>query len=230
MSVRNILDGTIPVGGGSGWQEEVQTEQLTVGTTGMLCTGPLTCASTATIDKVKAITSVETPSLSATENITTPTLAATGRIKTEVLRAISKITSTGVIEALSGVTTTSLTATSSVTTPAITLGETPVLTQTVSDSNQNILVAYTDDDTGTLTAQVHSVVSNINIQQHVLTCQLGLSSLSKAIKQDIIPTGLDYSHNEKIKSHNATAALINGTDLLLGMVHIYVESNQLMAR
>ena len=42
MSVRNILDGTIKIeggGGGSGVPEEVQTEKLTVGTTGMLCTG-----------------------------------------------------------------------------------------------------------------------------------------------------------------------------------------------
>ena len=67
MSVRNILDGTIKIGGGGGSvQEEVHTEKLTVGTTGMVCTGPITCASTATIDKVKAATSVETPTVTAT--------------------------------------------------------------------------------------------------------------------------------------------------------------------
>ena len=202
MSVRNILDGTIPVGGGiGGVQEEVQTEKLTVGSTGMLCTGPITCASTATIDKLKAVTSVETPTLAATGTIKggsveAATVSATGWIKTEVLKAVSKIISTSLIEALSGVTTTNLTATGSITTPALTLGETPVLTQTVSDSNQSISVTYNDGSTGTLTAQVHSKVSNINNEQHVLTCQLGLSSLSKAIKQLIIPTGLDFTEGK----------------------------------
>ena len=65
MSVRNILDGTIPVGGsiGPGLLEEVQTESLTVCPPGMLCTGPMTCANTATIDKVNVITGITTPSL-----------------------------------------------------------------------------------------------------------------------------------------------------------------------
>ena len=65
MSVRNILDGTIPVGGsiGPGILDEVKTNSLTVDTSGMLCTGPLTCASTATVDKVNIITGITTPSL-----------------------------------------------------------------------------------------------------------------------------------------------------------------------
>ena len=65
MSVRNILDGTIPVGGsiGPGILEEVKTNSLTVGPPGMLCTGPLTCASTATVDKVNAVTGVTTPAI-----------------------------------------------------------------------------------------------------------------------------------------------------------------------
>ena len=239
MSVRNILDGTIKIGGGEGGWQEVQTEQLTVGTTGMLCTGPITCANTATIDKLKAITSVETPSLTATgkitartytgDNVEVGTVSATGWVKTEVLRAVSKITSTGPIEALSGVSTTSLTATSSVTTPALTLGETPVLTPTMINENQTIAVTYSDGSTGTLTAQVHSKVCNINAEQHLLTCQFELKSLSKALKQVIIPTGLDFT-GRQTDSHNTTAALINKTDLLLGLVHIYVESSQLMAK
>ena len=121
-------------------------------------------------------------------------------------------------------------ATSSFVTPSLMLGSTIVLTPTVTDSNQSIAVTYSDDSTGTLTGQVHSVVCNINDAQHVLTCQTTLSSLSKSIKQMVIPTGLDFSKSAKTKSHNATAALINGTDLLLGMVHIYVEDNQLMAK
>ena len=65
MSVRNILDGTIPVGGGlgPGILEEVKTNSLTVCPPGMLCTGPMTCANTATIDKVNVITGITTPSL-----------------------------------------------------------------------------------------------------------------------------------------------------------------------
>ena len=123
-----------------------------------------------------------------------------------------------------------LIATSSFVTPSLMLGTKKVLTPTVSDSNQNLKVIYSDGSEGTLTALVHSLVCNINDAQHVLTCQLKLSSLSNPIKQTIIPTGLDFSHSEKTKSHNTIAALINETELLLGMVHIYVEDNQLMAK
>ena len=65
MSVRNILDGTIPVGGsiGPGILDEVKTNSLTVGSPGMLCTGPMTCASTATIDTVNAVTSINTKAI-----------------------------------------------------------------------------------------------------------------------------------------------------------------------
>ena len=70
---------------------------------------------------------------------------------------------------------------------------------------------------------------NINSQQQLLTCQVDLSSLTKAIKQMIIPTGLDFT-GKRTNTTCATAALIDETDLLLGMVHIYVENNQLMAK
>ena len=70
---------------------------------------------------------------------------------------------------------------------------------------------------------------NINDEQHVLTCQTTLKSLSKAIKQMIIPTGLDFTGKQTV-SHSVTAAMINGTDMLMGMVHIYVEDNQQMVR
>ena len=94
---------------------------------------------------------------------------------------------------------------------------------------EKVAVIYSDGSTGTPETTVTSKVSNINSEQHVLTCQTTLKSLSKAIKQVIIPTGLDFT-GRHTESHNTTAALINGTDLLLGMVHIYVENSQLMAR
>ena len=64
---------------------------------------------------------------------------------------------------------------------------------------------------------------------HALSCQLELKPLTKAIKQMIIPTGLDFTGKNNV-SHNTTAALINNTDLLLGLVHIYVQESQLMAK
>ena len=65
MSVRNILDGTIPVGGGlgPGLLEDLQTNKLSVGKEGMICVGPMACADTATIDKVNAVTGVTTKAL-----------------------------------------------------------------------------------------------------------------------------------------------------------------------
>ena len=103
-------------------------------------------------------------------------------------------------------------ATSSFVTPSLTLGVTRVLTPTVSDSNQSILVTYSDDEIGEISAQVHGKVCNINDIQHILSCQTTLKSLSKAIKHVIIPTGLDFT-GRQTDSTNATAATINGTDL-----------------
>ena len=88
MSVRNILDGTIPVGGGigPGILDEVKTNSLTVGTSGMLCTGPMTCASTATVDKVNAITGITTPSLNIEgTKVASPSLTLGGTQNDQVL-------------------------------------------------------------------------------------------------------------------------------------------------
>ena len=86
-----------------------------------------------------------------------------------------------------------LTATECITTPALTLGETQVLKQIDADNNQKIVVIYSDDSKATVATTVHSKVCNINDVMHVLSCQLELSSLSKAIKQIIIPTGQDFT-------------------------------------
>ena len=110
----------------------------------------------------------------------------------------------------------SITSRGNITTPALTLGETPVLTPTDSDSNQYIAITYGERDEETLSVLVHSKVCNFNNEMHMLTCQTTLTSLTKAIKQVIIPTGLDFTGRQTV-SHNTTVALINGTDLLLGM-------------
>ena len=225
MSVKNILDGSIQIGaGGLTPESEVQVASVT--------------ATAISSQVINASTSIGTPSVTATSvsagtytgnNIEVGTVSAKGWVKTEVIKA-TQITTSGPIEALSGVSTTNLSATGSITTPALTLGETPVLTQTVSDSNQYIAITYGERDEEVLTAQVHSKVCNINSVQHVLTCQLELKSLSKAIKQMIIPTGLDFSDRTNTKSYNTTVAMINETDLLLGLVHIFARSNVLYAK
>ena len=115
-------------------------------------------------------------------------------------------------------------------TPLITLGETIVLVPTILRENQYIAVTYGERDEEVLSAEVYSKVCNLNAEQHVLTCQTSLGSLTKAIKQMIIPTGLDFSERNNTDSTHATVAEINGTDLLLGMVHVYVEDSQLMAK
>ena len=195
MSVKNILDGTIPVGG-------VIPEDLSVNT------------------------------LTATDEISTQYLAVGSMARFFNGMRIGgtlKVENSQVDETLGTIETPSLTATESIKAPALTLGETIVLTQTVSDNNQSIAVTYRERDEETLTAQVHSKVCNFNNEQHVLTCQTSLSSLSKAIKQMIIPTGLDFTGRSTV-STNTTAALINNTGLLLGFVRIYMESNQLMVK
>ena len=64
---------------------------------------------------------------------------------------------------------------------------------------------------------------------HALSCQLELKPLTKAIKQMVIPTGLDFTGKNNV-FHNTTVALIDGLEYLLGIVHIYVQNNQLMAK
>ena len=112
----------------------------------------------------------------------------------------------------------------------IRLAGTEVLYPTVINNKESIAVTYSDGSTGTIEAFVHSKVCHINAEQHLLTCQLEFKTLTKALKQVIIPTGLDFSHSDKTDSHNTTAVLVNKTDLLLGLVHIYVESNYLYVK
>ena len=58
----------------------------------------------------------------------------------------------------------------------------------------------------------------------MLTCRLTLSSLSKAIKEMIIPIQFNFTGRQS-KTTGATVAVINNSDLLLGLVYIYVENN-----
>ena len=270
MSVRNILDGTIPMAGGLTPESEISVKNV-YSAQGFMTPGDVNVGGNISVIKefvgqaiktgnlsiaspnegegfptVLSYNNITTPALTATEKITTPSLAVKGNIDLggtgELLNANSveggffsanqiKLSDCVEVTGENGyIQTADFIATSSFVTPSLMLGVTKVLTPTVSDNNQNIAVTYSDGDTGTLTTQVHSKVCNINKEQHVLTCQLGLSSLSKAIKQLIIPTGLDFSHSENTKSYNTTVALINNTDMLLGMIHIYVESSQLMAK
>ena len=139
------------------------------------------------------------------------------------------------VNASDSVTTDNLTAEDTITTKnltvtgGITLAGTQILTQTDADLLRPLTVIFSDGSEGTLTATVHSKVCNINDEQHLLTCQLDLKGLTKSIKEMIIPTGLDFT-GRQTKSTSATVAEINGTDLLLGLVHIYVENGFLMAK
>ena len=109
------------------------------------------------------------------------------------------------------------------------LAGTEVLTPTRVEENQSIAVTYSDGSEGTLSNTVITEITNFNSQQHMLTCQTQITSTTKSFKQLIIPTGLDFT-GRQTDSHNATAALVNGTKLILGLVHIYVEDNQLMVK
>ena len=115
------------------------------------------------------------------------------------------------LTATDSITTNNLTATGDITSKNITVTQglivdnTFVLAQREADNNKNIAITYSDGSEGTLTALVHSKVCNLNSLQHVLTCQTSLSSLSKAIKQVVIPTGLDFT-GRQTESHNETAA------------------------
>ena len=172
MSVRNILDGTIPVGGVMPDNSEVKTltaDFVNVGPEGSRCT------------------------------LSGGDIVAQG-ISTSCLEA-----------------------------DVIRLSDTEVLYPTKVEDKQSIAVTYSDGETATLSNTVISETTNLNSHQHVLTCQTQITSTSKPIKQLIIPTGLDFT-GRKTLSTGTTAALVNKTDLLLGLVHIYVESNQLMAK
>ena len=137
------------------------------------------------------------------------------------------------LTATDSITTNNLTATGKITTKNITvtqglfIDDIFVLSQNAENVNKNIAVTYSDGSEDTLAAEVRSRVCNINAEQHVLTCRLTLSSLSKAIKEMIIPIQFNFTGRQS-KTTGATVAEINGTDLL--MVHIYVENNILMAK
>ena len=126
------------------------------------------------------------------------------------------------VNAIDSVTTDNLTVEDTATTKnltvtgGITMGDVQVLTQTYADILRPLTITYSDDSTGTLTAIVHTKVCNINNEQHLLTCQLELKGLSKAITEMVIPTCLVFS-GRSTDSHNATAALVNGSRLLLGL-------------
>ena len=67
-----------------------------------------------------------------------------------------------------------------------------VLTPTDPDLIRPLTITYSDGSEGTLTATVHTKECHINAEQHLLTCQLELKSVSKAMTEIIIPTGLDH--------------------------------------
>ena len=64
----------------------------------------------------------------------------------------------------------------------------------------------------------------------MLTCQLAISNLTYPIKELIIPTGFSFTGSTQPQSTGTTVAVANEKDLVLGLVHIYTESNQLMAK
>ena len=66
-------------------------------------------------------------------------------------------------------------------------------------------------------------MSNINDEQHLLTCQVELKGLSKAITEMIIPTGLDFSEKSNTNSTNTTAVLENG---FLMVKVVFSETNE----
>ena len=83
MSVRNILDGTITIGGGLTSESEIDIKELSsriinageIKTYKASIAGPTQEAGIPTVLEYNNIT---TPSITATESITTPVLAATG--------------------------------------------------------------------------------------------------------------------------------------------------------
>ena len=152
-----------------------------------------------------------------------------GEITSDKVSAVTAMTS-AVFVATQDIESPTVTATEKITTPTLTLGETPVLTPTALEKDQYIAVTYGERDEETLTAKVYTKECSINADQHLLTCQTALGSLTKPIKQMIIPTGLDFTGKSNTDSSYATVAEINGTDMLLGMARIYVENSQLMVK
>ena len=226
MSVRNILDGTIPISGVTPGSDltvgKLNANEIEVayGKTVKMVSGQLNMLAGTINLRDGKIDLAETGNLLNASSVEGSFFSANQIKATDCVKVTD---GNGYIQAADFI------ATSSVKTPTLTLAGTPVLTQTDSDSNQSISVTYSDDSTGTVTGQVHSKVCNINNEQHAFTCQVSLSSLTKAIKQVIIPTGLDFT-GKQTDSTNTSVARVNGTGLLLGMVHIYVENNQLMAK
>ena len=245
MSVRNILDGTIPVDGGLTPDSEISVKHV-YADRGFMTPGDVNVGGNISVVKEIAVRAIKTSSLSfpsaseegsyptvlTYDNITTPSITATGTI-----HADNEITAPGVGATLfsggsfkgSNVDAGFITAENWIKTPALQVNGTQVLTPIKVEEKQSIAVTYSDGSTGTISNSVISETTNLNSQQHVLTCQTSLGSLSKPIKQLIIPTGLDFT-GKNAKALYATVAVIDGSDLLLGMVYIYVESNQLMVK
>ena len=97
------------------------------------------------------------------------------------------------------------------------------------DGQQPIKVTYSDGSKASLGAQIHGKVCNYNNVMHMLSCQTALSSLTNSIKEIILSTGISYN-GRQTDTINTTAAMINGTDLLLGMVHVFVQGNVLYVK
>ena len=123
-----------------------------------------------------------------------------------------------------------VTATTSITTPALTLGETQVLTPTDVGHESVVVVTYDNDNQATYRPNVQSKYCHLNSEQQVLSCQVSNDSISRPAKQMVINTGVKFTGSYPTDSTCTTVAEINGTDLLLGLVHIYVEDNQLMVK
>ena len=127
---------------------------------------------------------------------------------------------------------TNLNASVEVMTPAITLGDIEVLKDDKKQERRYVTMTLYDKEETTTTGyvEVTSILTNFNKQQHMLTCQLAISNLYYPITELIIPTCFSFTSTIQPQSTGTTVAVANEKDLVLGLVHIYTESNQLMAK
>ena len=148
--------------------------------------------------------SAEVPEILEVTRLSADSVVTVGTAQTGVSSMSPSRLSISQVNAIDSVTTDNLTVEDTATTKnltvtgGITMEDVQVLTQTYADLLRPLTVTYSDDSTGTPTAIVHTKVCNINNEQHLLTCQLELKGLSKAITEMIIPTVLTLVEDRQI--------------------------------
>ena len=214
MSVRNILDGTIKVGGGTVSGEDIKTNTI----------------SAKKIDlRYEPGDTLYDPTQ---HTRLTPTYIGTTTLTSDEIRSLKILMGARtVLEAIENnenkVTTDYVEATKSITTPSLTLGGNDVLKMTSVSGTQTLNAVFVGGETGTYSANVSSRILDITTDIHALDV-IAVLSECKTMTTLTIPTGL-MLEGRQTRAYSCTPCK-TGDTFVGADTEIYMESGQLMAK